>query len=236
MIRVNPSQDSRRSIPVTAPHIVDPAGLLGEALAEASPVLMRSLLQTDINALLSADADGGDRRRVWPALGDAHSRAQRLTAPGLDIWVGTIDVAIPRLRTGTYLPEWLLERRKRSESALITVVADCGLLPRRRVDPPHRQAGQDPRHPLVVEVAASRMATELDAQVGAFRHRPLGEAGPCTFVAANALTMKVREHGRVSNAVVLIATVANGDGHRQVLDMRLATSETGAAWNSSSPT
>ncbi|WP_269196503.1 HisA/HisF-related TIM barrel protein, partial [Mycobacterium avium] len=42
---------------MTAPHIVDPAGLLGEALAEASPDLMRSLLQTVINALLSADAD-----------------------------------------------------------------------------------------------------------------------------------------------------------------------------------
>ena len=42
---------------MTAPHIVDPAGLLGEALSEASPDLMRSLLQTMINALLSADAD-----------------------------------------------------------------------------------------------------------------------------------------------------------------------------------
>ena len=42
---------------MTAPHIVDPAGLLGEALLEASPDLMRSLLQSIINALLSADAD-----------------------------------------------------------------------------------------------------------------------------------------------------------------------------------
>ena len=42
---------------MTAPHIVDPAGLLGEALAEASPDPMRSLLQSIINVLLSADAD-----------------------------------------------------------------------------------------------------------------------------------------------------------------------------------
>ena len=42
---------------MTAPHIVDPAGLLGEALADSSPDLMRGLLQTMINALLSADAD-----------------------------------------------------------------------------------------------------------------------------------------------------------------------------------
>ncbi len=42
---------------MTAPHIVDPAGLLGEALSEASPDLMRTLLQSIINALLSADAE-----------------------------------------------------------------------------------------------------------------------------------------------------------------------------------
>ena len=38
---------------MTAPTIVDPAGLLSEALTDASPDLMRSLLQTMINALLS---------------------------------------------------------------------------------------------------------------------------------------------------------------------------------------
>ncbi|WP_344134342.1 transposase, partial [Luedemannella flava] len=47
---------------------------------------------------------------------------------------------------------------------------------------------------------------------------------------ADALTMKVREGGRVVNAVVLLATGVNGDGHREVLGMRVATSETGAAW------
>jgi putative transposase len=77
----------------------------------------------------------------------------------------------------------------------------------------------------------SRMAGDLDEHVESFRHRPLGEAGPFTFVAADALTMKVREGGRVVNAVVLLATGVNGDGHREVLGMRVATAETGAAWN-----
>ncbi|SJN36481.1 hypothetical protein FM125_11120 [Micrococcus lylae] len=75
------------------------------------------------------------------------------------------------------------------------------------------------------------MAADLNEQVEDFRHRPLSEAGPFTFVAADALTMKVREGGRVVNAVVLIATEVNGDGHREVLGLRVATSETGAAWN-----
>ena len=75
------------------------------------------------------------------------------------------------------------------------------------------------------------MAGDLDEHVDQFRHRPLDQAGPFTFVAADALTMKVREGGRVINAVVLIATGVNPDGRREVLGLRVATSETGTAWN-----
>ena len=147
----------------------------------------------------------------------------------LDTRVGTIDVAIPKLRKGTYFPEWLLERRKRAESALITVVADCYLagVCTRRMDKLVKTLGID----SLSKSQVSRMAADLDEHVDEFRHRPLGDAGPFTFVAADALTMKVREGGRVINAVVLLATGVNGDGHREVLGMRVATSETGAAWN-----
>ena len=80
---------------MTAPHIVDPARLLGEALAEASPDLMRSLLQTMINALLSADADavvGAEYGRPTPG-----RTAQRngYRHRDLDTRVGTIDVSSP---------------------------------------------------------------------------------------------------------------------------------------------
>ena len=214
---------------MTAPHIVDPAGLLGDALADASPDLLRSLLQSIINALLSADADavvGAEWGRP-----SARRTAQRngYRHRDLDTRVGTVDVAIPKLRTGSYFPEWLLERRKRAESALITVVADCYLagVSTRRMDKLVKQLGID----SLSKSQVSRMAADLDAIVADFRHRPLGDAGPFTFVAADALTMKVREGGRVINAVVLLATGVNADGHREVLGMRVATSETGAAWN-----
>src|SRR5690625_3816808 len=148
----------------------------------------------------------------------------------LDTRVGTVDVAIPKLRSGTYFPEWLLERRKRAESALITVVADCYLagVSTRRMDKLVKTLGIN----SLSKSQVSRMAADLDEHVEQFRHRPLDEAGPFTFVSADALTMKVREGGRVINAVVLLATGVNGDGHREVLGMRVATSETGAAWNS----
>jgi putative transposase len=214
---------------MTAPHIVDPARLLGEALAEASPDLMRGLLQTVINALLSADADavvGAEYGRVSPG---RTTQRNGYRHRDLDTRVGTIDVAVPKLRKGTYFPEWLLERRKRSEAALITVVADCYLagVSTRRMDKLVKTLGID----SLSRSQVSRMAAELDEHVEQFRHRPLDTAGPFTFLAADALTMKVREGGRVINAVVLVATGVNGDGHREVLGMRVATSETGAAWN-----
>lgn len=214
---------------MTAPHIVDPAGLLGEALAEASPDLMRHLLQSVINALLSADADavvGAEYGRPSP---ERVAQRNGYRHRPLDTRVGTLDVAIPKLRTGSYFPQWLLERRKRAESALITVVADCYLagVSTRRMDKLVKTLGID----SLSRSQVSRMATDLDHLVDQFRHRPLDQAGPFTFVAADALTMKVREGGRVINAVVLIATGVNGDGHREVLGVRVATAETGAAWN-----
>jgi putative transposase len=75
----------------------------------------------------------------------------------------------------------------------------------------------------------SRMAADLDAQVEAFRTRPLDQ-GPYTFLAADALTMKVREGGRVVLVHALVATGVNADGHREVLGLQITSAEDGAGW------
>ena len=214
---------------MTAPHMIDPARMLGQALSDASPDLMRHLLGTVINSLLSADADavcGAEYGQVSP---DRVNSRNGYRHRDLDTRVGTIDVAIPKLRSGSYFPEWLLERRKRAEAALISVVATCYLLgvSTRRMDKLVQSLGIT----SLSKSQVSRMAADLDEQVAAFRTRPLGDAGPFTFVAADALTMKVRENGRVVNAVVLVATGVNADGHREVLGVKVATSETKEAWN-----
>ena len=202
---------------MTAPHIVDPHGLLGEALAEASPDLMRTILQTIINELLSADADavaGAEYGRPpdqWSVQRNGYRHRD------LDTRVGTIDVAVPEAPLWHLLPRMTLERRKRAESALITVVADCYLagVSTRRMDKLVKTLGIN----SLSKSQVSRMAVDLDEHVEQFRHRPLDAAGPFTFVSADALTMKVREGGRVINAVVLLAVGVNGDGHREVLGM-----------------
>src|SRR6188768_4006198 len=214
---------------MTAPHILNPAQLLDNALSGASPDLMRDLLSTVINTLLSAEADavcGAEYGMVSP---DRVNSRNGYRHRALDTRVGTVDVAVPKLRTGSYFPEWLLERRKRAESALISVVATCYLLgvSTRRMDKLVQTLGIT----SLSKSQVSRMAADLDTQVTAFRTRPLHESGPFTFVAADALTMKVREHGRVVKAVVLVATGVNADGHREVLGVKVATSETKQAWN-----
>jgi len=214
---------------MSTPHTVDPPRLLDQAVGDASPDLMRQLLSTVINALLSAEADAVCGAEYGMPSPDRVAQRNGYRHRDLDTRTGTIDVAIPKLRSGSYFPDWLLERRKRAESALISVVATCYLLgvSTRRMDKLVATLGIT----SLSKSQVSRMAQDLDEQVTAFRTRPLGEAGPFSFVAADALTMKVRENGRVINAVVLVATGVNADGHREVLGIKVATSETKQAWN-----
>ncbi|GAA5150072.1 hypothetical protein GCM10025768_14270 [Microbacterium pseudoresistens] len=85
---------------MTALHIVDPASVLAEALTDASPDLMRSLLQTTINALLSADADAVAGAEWGKPSPDRLAQRNGYRHRDLDTRVGTIDVAIPKLRGG----------------------------------------------------------------------------------------------------------------------------------------
>lgn len=73
------------------------------------------------------------------------------------------------------------------------------------------------------------MAKELDAAVEASRTRPL-DAGPYTFMAADALVLKVGEQGRVVNVHALIATGVNADGYREILGIDVTTAEDGTGW------
>ncbi len=81
----------------------------------------------------------------------------------------------------------------------------------------------------------SVMAKDLDEHVADFRTCPL-DAGPDTFVAADALVMKVREGGRVRNVSVMVATGGNADGHREVLGIQVPTGRPTPAGGASSAT
>ena len=206
---------------------IDPARFLHEHLAQASPDLLRSLLTTMIDTLMSAEADAvcgaahGERseHRVNHRNGYRHR--------DFDTRAGTLDVAIPKLRSGSYFPDWLLERRRRAEAALTSVVATCYLLgvSTRRMERLVDSLGIT----RLSKSQVSAIAADLDEQVAAFRSRPL-DAGPYTFLAADALVLKVREAGRVVNVHALIAVGVNADGHRELLGLQVSSAEDGAGW------
>ncbi len=207
---------------------IDPARLLEEQLAQASPDLLRELLTVFVNTLMSAEADAVCGAAYGQASPERTTRRNGYRHRDFDTRAGTLDVAVPKLRTGSYFPEWLLERRKRAERALTSVVATCYLLgvSTRRMDKLVASLGIT----TLSKSQVSEMAKELDAHVEEFRTRRLEDAGPFTFVAADALVLKVREGGRVVPVHALVATGVNADGHREILGIHVTTSEDGAGW------
>ena len=209
------------------PNSIDLSGLLETHLQRAEPDLLRSMLTTFVQALMSAEADAVCGADYATRSADRVNRRNGYRAREWDTRAGTVELAIPKLREGSYFPDWLLERRKRAERALTSVVATCYLLgvSTRRMEKLVETLGVTRLSKSQVSV----MARDLDEQVEAFRSRPL-DAGPYTFVAADALTMKVREGGRVVKVACLVATGVNADGHREILGLDLSTTEDGAGW------
>ena len=212
---------------MTAPSSIDPARFLHEQLASASPDLLRSMLSTFINTLMSAEADAVCGAPYGESSPERVNSRNGYRHRDFDTRAGTVDVEIPKLREGSYFPDWLLQRRRRAERALTTVVATCYLLgvSTRRMEKLVVSLGITSLSKSQVSV----MAAELDTQVADFRTRPL-DAGPYTFVAADALVLKVREGGRVVNVHALVATGVNGDGHREILGLQVSSAEDGAGW------
>jgi transposase-like protein len=212
---------------MTAKPSIDHAQFLHEQLAGASPDLLRSMLATFMNTLMSAEADAVCGAPYGTSSPDRVNTRNGYRHRDFDTRAGTIDVAIPKLREGTYFPDWLLTRRKRAEAALTSVIATCYLLgvSTRRMDKLVQSLGIEG----LSRSQVSRMAADLDAAVEAFRTRPLDQ-GPYTFVAADALVLKVREGGRIAAVHALIATGVNADGHREILGLQVTSAEDGAGW------
>src|SRR4051812_8317046 len=198
-----------------------------EYLAAAHPDVLRAMLKMFADQLMSAEADAVCGAEYGQVSDDRTNRRNGYRAREWDTRAGTVELAIPKLRTGSYFPTWLLERRRRAEQALISVVATAYLLgvSTRRVEKLAQSLGVT----QLSKSQVSAMAKHLDEQVAAFRNRPLDQ-GPYAFVWVDALTQKVREGGRIINVHALIAVGVNADGHREILGIDVATREDGASW------
>jgi transposase-like protein len=189
--------------------------------------LLREMVREFAQRLMAAEVDtlaGAGWGEVSPERVNYRNGYRRRP---FDTRVGSIDLAIPKLRRDSYFPDWLLDPRRRAEKALVAVVAECYVrgVSTRRVDGLVKTLGIE----SLSKSQVSRMAGELDEMVTQFRNRPL-DAGPYTYVWMDALTQKVREGGRISNVAVVIAVGVNRDGHREILGLDVITSEDGAGW------
>ena len=137
-----------------------------------------------------------------------------------------MELRIPKVREGSYFPS-LLEPRRRSEKALLTVIQQAYVegVSTRRVDDPVKSLGCDG----ISKSQVSRICRDLDQVVENFLGRPL-DGGPYPYVWLDALTQKVREGGRIVNVSMVVATGVNGHGQREIRGMDVGASEDGAFW------
>ena len=175
--------------------------LLAQAIMEAEVTELTGLPRGERDPERRLTHRNGYRERRW------------------DTRVGSVELAIPRVRDGSYFPS-LLEPRRRAERALLAVIQEAYVLgvSTRRVDDLVRTLGIA----SISKSEVSRICAALDTEVAAFRGRSLaGEAYP--YVWLDATYLKVREQGRVVSMAALVATGVGGSGERRILDRYLRT-------------
>ncbi len=194
-------------------------GLEPEAdfLREVVHWTVQELMEAEVSAQIGAERyqrgeerttqRNGYRQRAW------------------DTRVGTIELAIPKLRTGSYFPSWL-EPRRRAEQALIGVIAEAYVqgVSTRKVEALVQALG-------IAGISASevsRLCTSLDEQVDAFRTRRLDARYP--YLWLDARYEHVREDHRVQTMAVIVAYGVRDDGVREVLGVDIGPSEDVALW------
>src|SRR6202142_4343899 len=194
----------------------------GDFLRDTVHLLAQGVMEAEVTELTGVPKGEGAPRPPRPSRNGYRDRRW-------DTRVGTIDLAIPRVRDGNYFPS-LLEPRRRAERALLAVVQEAYVLgvSTRRVDDLVQSLGITG----ISRSEVSRICVALDAEVETFRRRPLDEAA-YPYVFFDATYLKVREQGRVVSMAALVATGVAMSGERRVLGIELSSgNDEGSAWPS----
>lgn len=204
---------------------MDLSAFVGKLLAEHDGDVLREGVRVLAQALMEAEVSsqvGGER----------YERTEERTAyrngyrtRTWDTRVGTLDLAIPKVQPGSYFPS-LLEPRRRGERALVAVVQEAYVhgVSTRKVDDLMRALGLEG----ISKSEVSRVCGALDAEVEAFRTRPI--TGEHPYIWIDATYHKVRQDGRVSSMATVVAIGVTADGERQILGVDAGPSEDAAFW------
>jgi putative transposase len=206
---------------------MDPLAWLRKQLEEADVDLLREMVRVFAEQLMSAEADAVCGAGYGERSEDRVNRRNGYRDRDFDTRVGTVELRVPKLRQGSYYPEWLFERRRRAERALVAVICECYVcgVSTRRVDGLVKALGMEG----ISKSQVSALAKSLDAEVTAFRSRPL-DGGSYPYLWLDAMSVKAREDGRVTSVATVVASAVSADGHREILGLDTFTAEDGAAW------
>jgi len=189
----------------------------GDFLRDGVRWLLQELMDAEVSAQIGAEWYARTEERL----------AQRngYRSRPYDTRVGTLELAIPKLRTGSYFPTWL-EPRRRAEQALVAVVAEAYVqgVSTRKVEALVQSLGIAGMSKSEV----SRLCASLDEQGEAFRTRRLDDEYPYLWV--DARYERVREDHRVASMAVLVAYGVRANGVREVLGLDVGVSEDVALW------
>ncbi len=192
---------------------------------DADSDLVRDMLAFAAERMMEAEAEvaAGAAKGARTPLRDAHRNGYR--AREWDTRAGRIELAIPRLRKGSYFPSFL-EPRRTAEKALVAVIQEAYVhgVSTRSVDDLVKAMGAGGMSKSQV----SRLCAEIDIRVNAFLSRPLEGAWP--YLWLDATYIKVREGGRIISRAVIVAVAVNSDGKREVLGIATGPSEAETFW------
>jgi len=143
----------------------------------------------------------------------------------LETRMGTMNLKIPKLRSGTYFPSFL-EPRKMSEAALVAVVQEAYVkgISTRKVD----DLVQAMAMSGISKSQVSKLCGELDGRVKEFLSREI--TGEWPYLWLDATYLKSRENHHVVSRALVVAVGVNEEGRREVLGIACGPAETEAFW------
>jgi transposase-like protein len=186
-------------------------------LREGVRVLAQALMDAEVSAQIGAEHSQRSPERT------THRNGYRPRP--WETRVGQLELAIPKLRQGSYFPSFL-EPRRRAEQALVAVVQEAYVngVSTRRVDRLVEQLGIAG----MSKDQVSRLCRGLDEQVRMFRERPL--EGRYPYLWLDAKVERVREPGGVRHKALVIAYGVHQSGRREVIGLDVGEAETEAFW------
>ena len=193
----------------------------GELIPELARRGLQQLIELEVAAVLGADRHERSEERLGYRNG---YRPRTLTTQ-----VGDLDLLIPKLRSGSFLPS-ILEPRRRVDQALYAVIMEAyiGGVSTRKVDALVSALGSQSG---ISKSQVSRICQEIDQQVQAFLDRPL-ESSDYAYVYLDATYLKGRlgKALQVCSRAVVVAMGVNADGRRELLGIKVGDSENEAFW------